>query len=72
MLEDKGTLRPEQSSVEHIQLLAYLLLFKEDALADVHQLPVLIYFIIHLIHPLVKGVRVQDPLYMHLERARSK
>lgn len=54
--------------------MAYLLLLWEDPLAEAHSLLVLVHLIVFLIHPLVEGVGVQDPLGMHLgeeERGRS-
>lgn len=38
----------------------------EDPLAQRQGLLVLIHFIIFLVHPLVKGICVHDPLSMHL------
>lgn len=44
----------------------YLLLLGEDPLTDVERLLVLVHLVVFLVHPLVEGVCVQDPLSMNL------
>lgn len=50
----------------------YLLFFRENPLAEVDQLLVLVHFIILFIHPLIEGIGVQDPLGVDLKKRGRK